>query len=122
MTLFTKSIQARKSESDGIRICIMRRPGDYNDADFDIWMPVLSPSHKLLDDFHSKKVDWSGYVSRFNKEVIERQGRYLKILTKVACKQDITLLCWEESPKQCHRRLVVEECMRINPKLKIVIK
>ena len=68
MALYTKSIQEKKQKSDGIRICVMRRP-DKNE-DFDIWMPILAPSHKLLDDSHAKKIEWGEYVERFTKEVL----------------------------------------------------
>jgi len=122
MTLFTKSIQEKKKKRDEIRICVMRRPGKYNDKDFDIWMPVLAPSHKLLDDIHTKKITWEQYVKRFTKEVLIGQKCFLKILSEIALKHDITVLCWEKSPKKCHRRLVAEECKKINPELKVIIK
>lgn len=120
MALYTKSIQAKKQKSDGIRICVMCRP-DKN-ADFDIWMPVLAPSHKLLNDSHAKKIKWDEYVERFTKEVLIGQRKFLKLLTGLALKHEVTILCWEDTPKKCHRRLVAEACKKINPKLKIVLR
>lgn len=120
MTLFTKSIQAKIDKKDGIRICIMRRPN--KEADFNIWMPVLAPSNKLLDDIHAKKINWSEYVRRFTKEVLIGQRRFLKLVTEIALKHDVTLLCWEKSPKKCHRRLVAKACKKINSDLKVVLK
>ena len=46
MALFSKSVQAAANISDGIRICIMRKP-DFN-ATWDIWMPTLAPSLGLV--------------------------------------------------------------------------
>ncbi len=120
MALFTKSIQAKPSPKDGIRVCIMRRPDSW--AVYDIWMPVLSPSHKLLDDAHAKVIDWDGYVKRFNKEVIEGRRGYIEFLAEIAKKRDITILCWEKTPDHCHRRLVAEECQKIDPELKVILK
>ena len=122
MALFTKSIQEKKIKKDGVRICVMRRPGKYNDKDFDIWMPVLSPSHELLDDIHAKKIIWNQYVKRFTKEVLIEQKRFLTLLIDIALKDDVTILCWEKSPEKCHRRLIAEECKKINPELKVIIK
>ena len=121
MALYTKSIQARPSKKDGIRICIMRRP-DFNTAQFDMWMPVLAPSHQLLTDIHEKIIDKPEYNRRFHTEVILGQARFVKLLVDMALKQDVTILCWEETPEKCHRKLVAEECKRINPKLSVVLK
>jgi len=120
MALFTKSIQVQKTVKDGIRICIMRRPSI--NADYDIWMPVLAPSNKLLDDYQGKKINWRIYVDIFTKEIIDSQKRYLKIINILAIKYNLTLLCWEKKPKRCHRRLVAESCRSMNPKLTVVIK
>lgn len=120
MALYTKSIQAKPSKGDGIRICIMRRPDSW--AVYDIWMPTLAPSGKLLDDAHAKVVDWNGYEKRFKKEVLIGGREYLKILIEMARKRKITILCWEKTPEHCHRRLVAEECKRIDPDLRIVLK
>lgn len=120
MALYTKSVQAKPSKNDGIRVCIMRRPDTW--AVYDIWMPTLAPSHKLLDDAHAKIIDWNGYVKRFNKEVIKGRREHLKLLIDLALKRKITILCWEKTPEHCHRRLVAEECKKITPKLKIVLK
>ena len=98
----------------------MRRPDSW--AKYDIWMPILAPSHKLLDDAHAKIIDWRSYEKRFNKEVIKGQKKYLKLLIEMALKHKITILCWEKTPEFCHRRLVAEECKKINKELKIILK
>ncbi|OGK62920.1 hypothetical protein A2334_06070 [Candidatus Roizmanbacteria bacterium RIFOXYB2_FULL_38_10] len=120
MALFTKSIQAKLLKKDGIRICIMRRPDSW--VKYDVWMPTLAPSHKLLDDAHAKIIDWNGYEKRFHKEVIVGKREYLKFLCEIAQKRDITILCWEKTPEHCHRRLVAEACQKINKKLKVLLK
>jgi len=120
MALFTKSIQAKPSKKDGIRICIMRRPDSW--AVFDMWMPTLSPSHKLLDDAHAKIINWMGYEKRFKKEVLIKNKKYIELLCDMAKDRDITILCWEKTPEHCHRRLVADECIKIKKDLKVILK
>lgn len=114
--LKTKSIQKRTAKKDGIRICIMRRVKPH--FKYDIWMPTLSPSTELLKDYHEEKVNWETYEKLFSKEVFEGNKEYIEIVGEMAQKHDITLLCWEETPQMCHRRLVAEEILRKFPKIK----
>lgn len=120
MSLFTKSIQSKPSPKDGIRICIMRRPDSW--AIYDIWMPVLAPSHKLLNESHAKKIDWNCYKKRFEKEVILGQKKFLNFLTKISLENTVTILCWEKNPEHCHRKIVAKACKKIDSKLEVVIK
>jgi uncharacterized protein YeaO (DUF488 family) len=113
----TKSIQAKREESDDIRICIMRRIKP--EFVFDIWMPHLSPSTELLKDYHDEKINWEGYEKLFTKEVLDTQTNYLSILLELSKKYTITLLCWEETPEKCHRRLVVEKLQAMDPTITI---
>ncbi len=120
MSLYTKSAQLPPQKKDGIRICIMRRPGD--EIQWDIWIPHLAPSHQLLTDYHQGKVDWDGFCVQFQKEVIKDKKEYLQVVIDLAKLHDITLICWEETPERCHRRLIAEECKKINTSLEVVIK
>ncbi len=105
---------------DGIRICIMRRPGA--DADYDIWMPTLAPSNRLLTEYHEGKVNWDQYVVHYTNEVLKKNHKYVVLLSEISEKRDVTILCWEKTPKMCHRRLVAEACLKINPRLHVVLK
>lgn len=120
MALLTKSAQAPKASEDGVRICIMRRPGA--DLEWDIWMPTLAPSHELLNSYHEGKTSWLEYEERFENEVLRPNQEYIKIVCELAKKRDITLLCWEDTPDQCHRRLVVEACQKVDPELEVRLK
>ncbi len=117
MALFTKSIQQPSHPNDGLRVCIMRRPGEYEDWDF--WMPKLSPSHDLLNAYKYEGLSWEDLQTRFQTEVLGVQTRLLKFLTQTAQQQNVTLLCWEETADKCHRRLVAEACQRIEPNLEV---
>ncbi len=118
MTLYTKSINAKIEKKDGIRICVMRYLRDY--YKFDAWIPALAPSKELLNSYHARKISWDEYVQGYNK-VLQDSAEIVKILSKISNDIDITLLCWERMPEKCHRRLIVEECKKYNPRLKVVL-
>lgn len=113
----TKSIQAKPEKGDGIRICIMRRVKP--EFSFDMWLPPLSPSTELLKEYHDEVIDWDGYEKLFTKEVLDTQTTSLTILLDLSKKHTITLLCWEETPEKCHRRLVVEKLLAMDPTLEV---
>lgn len=117
--LKTKSIQLPKSKSDGIRICIMRRPDE--GLDWDIWIPHLAPSHALLTKYHNGEVSWSRFVEIFSNEVLIRKAEYVDLVAELSQKRTITLLCWETSPEMCHRRLVAEELLKKYPDLSVKV-
>lgn len=119
MALYTKSAQLSREKSDGIRICIMRRPGE--DLDWDIWMPHLAPSHEVLTARHNNTMTKPEFNEWFNNHVLEQETEYLKILVDMAQNRTITILCWEEEPKTCHRLLVAEKCRELDPNLEIHI-
>lgn len=114
--LFTKSIQDEKSEKDGIRICIMRRIKP--EFEFDIWMPNLAPSTKLLKKYHDEKIDWKGFEKNFKKEMSSQQI-YFEIVKEIVEKNNATILCWEPKDENCHRLIVAENLKELNPKFKI---
>jgi len=120
MSLYTKSVQSPIEASDGIRVCIMRRPDP--SVSWDIWMPHLAPSHDLLTEYHTGEMTWDQFVERFQKEVIEAQRDYFSILIEIAKKRTITILCWEVNPAECHRTLVANRCKEIDPTLEVTIR
>lgn len=120
MKIQTKSVQAKSKKTDGIRICIMRRI--MPEFVFDIWIPTLSPSTELLKKYHDKEISWKEYEVLFTKEVLDTQQKYLKIVSDIAKNNNITLLCWEEAPEMCHRRLIAQRIKKLYPDLIVNIK
>lgn len=120
MALFTKSAQLPREAHDGIRVCIMRKPKPT--IAWDIWMPTLAPSLELLETYHAHEISWQIYEERFHQEVIVGMRHYLELLVDMSRNHTITILCWEDTPVQCHRRLVAESCQKIAPDLAITIQ
>ena len=70
-----------------------------------VHMPELAPTEEILDEYRKKGRDWATYEERFMKLIFDRGIEKLLSKKKVhrAC-----LLCSEETPDHCHRRLVAE--------------
>lgn len=67
-------------------------------------IPKLAPTKEILDDYKKKKGDWTEYERKFLDLMAERKIEELN-------KQDLDggcLLCSEDKPHHCHRRLVAE--------------
>lgn len=120
MPLYTASVQTKRKKNDGVRISIMRFNRHY--YDYDVWIPALAPSKELLFGYKDGKISWEQYEARFRREVLDKQKPVLKALTAMALDNVVTLLCWEETPEQCHRRLVAEECKKYDPALEVILR
>jgi uncharacterized protein (DUF488 family) len=68
-------------------------------------LPVLAPTQELLDDYKKRGGDWARYESGFLE--LMRQRRIEKVLSREQIASSC-LLCSEDSPHHCHRRLVAE--------------
>jgi len=68
-------------------------------------LPELAPTQDLLDAYKKNKGDWSVYESGFRNLLDERaiESSLQRDAFENAC-----LLCSEEKPTHCHRRLVAE--------------
>ncbi|MCY4057167.1 MAG: DUF488 domain-containing protein [Gammaproteobacteria bacterium] len=70
-----------------------------------VHLPVLAPTKRILDDFKKKGGDWSTYESRFLDLMRVRRVEQTVARETIA---DGCLLCSEDTPEHCHRRLVAE--------------
>jgi uncharacterized protein (DUF488 family) len=70
-----------------------------------VHVPELAPTQEMLDYYKKQKGDWSTYERRFLDLIRERQieKRISKEVVAQGC-----LLCSEDKPHHCHRRLVAE--------------
>ena len=76
----------------------------------------LAPTKELIDGYRKKEIDWKEYESVFNEILKERKIQDLDpALFKNAC-----LLCSEDVPHQCHRRLVAEYLKKFWKNLEII--
>jgi uncharacterized protein (DUF488 family) len=70
-----------------------------------IHLPELAPTQEILDEYKKHKGDWSVYEKKFLNLMSNRQVEEVidKDLLDGGC-----LLCSEDTPDHCHRRLVAE--------------
>jgi uncharacterized protein (DUF488 family) len=70
-----------------------------------VHLPVLAPTQEMLDAFKKQKGDWAIYEEQFMKLMKSRRIEETVQRDVIA---DGCLLCSEEKPHHCHRRLVAE--------------
>jgi uncharacterized protein (DUF488 family) len=74
------------------------------DVDY-VALPVLAPTQDILDELKKRKGDWQAYEKQF---VDLMKQRRVEETVKREVVSDGCLLCSEDKPDQCHRRLVAE--------------
>ena len=70
-----------------------------------VHLPELAPTKEILDDYRKRGGDWENYEVQFldlmcRREIAESVSRDVV--------EDGCLLCSEDRPDRCHRRLVAE--------------
>ncbi len=127
--LYTKCILSPIEERDGTRISVMSRHtlNDGTTPDLRItpdryreWRREFAPPERLIGDYYKRGLSWEvfedGYLAYLRSfEMIPK----VQQLTRRATLEDLTLLCIENTPEHCHRRLLAEECLRYEPKLNL---
>ena len=109
-------------EADGLRILATRYiPRGCPRARYDVWMPNLGPSERLLKEYKAGAVPWTEFCQAYSAEIlgggevepanprIRNRGQKftLRLLGHIARTQPVTLLCHcAEDEAQCHRHLL----------------
>lgn len=131
MSLITKSILAPIEKEDGYRVSVMSRH-TLNDGItpdirikenmYDEHLKELAPSAILLGDYYKRNLTWHEFEKRFKQEIIASKLGILEKLCLRALKENVTILCIEQEPYFCHRRLLAEICKKYQPSLEIILK
>lgn len=76
----------------------------------------LAPTRELLDSYRKDKISWSDYEKVYENLLKSRQ-----VETKVSASDlnNICLLCSEDTPEKCHRRLLAEYLQKFYPEIEI---
>ena len=118
--LLTKSVYSPIDKNrDGLRILVTRFRGRGLPTDrYDVWMPSLGPSERLLRQVLSGRLSWTTFLKRYREELfldgrIDARNRTIKnhgqkfalrLIKRLAESQAVTLMCHcDEDEKQCHR-------------------
>jgi uncharacterized protein (DUF488 family) len=70
-----------------------------------VHLPALAPTQEMLDQYRKQHGDWNTYELQFLE--LMKQRRIEETIPKEAV-ADGCLLCSEDKPHHCHRRLVGE--------------
>lgn len=117
-----KSVHDPIEGGDGIRILAARFRGRGMKSDrYDVWMPSLGPSEKLLKELLAGKVSWADFKKRYREEVMKSdaldrknatvlnhgQKFTFRLIKKLSEKQTVTLMCHCKTDEpQCHLRVM----------------
>ena len=69
--------------------------------------PEYAPTSDILEKYKSKNITWSDYELKYNKLMRERNAACM-FRDRFVQYERICLLCSEETPQKCHRRLLAE--------------
>jgi uncharacterized protein YeaO (DUF488 family) len=126
--LKTKSVWSPINRNrDGLRILATRFRGRGMPTNrYDVWMPSLGPSERLLRARQDGRISWAKFARDYRAELkmdgpidtrsktIKNHGQKftLRLLARLAKKGNVTLMCrCSEDQPQCHRHLLREHIM-----------
>ena len=90
---------------------------------FDEWWMELSPPPHLVAEYYHRGLPWEKFRKEYLRYLHQTNARHvLRNLSRWAQQEDFTLLCVEPAPEYCHRRILVEECVRREPGLEVVVR
>lgn len=84
-----------------------------NDS-YHAWWKRLAPDGRTVGAYHRGEITWSVFESAYRERLITRSNDLLA-LAELSVDADVILLCIEENPEYCHRRLLAEELKRAFP-------
>lgn len=70
-----------------------------------VHLPQLAPTQDMLDEYKKNKGDWNVYEAKFLDLMAQRE---IEKTVPPEVLQEGCLLCSEDKPHHCHRRLVAE--------------
>lgn len=129
--LGTKCIKANREVTDGTRISVMSRhtlndgvtpDQEIRPALYDLWLPELAPPPCLVGAYYKRGIGWEEFSDKYlNYIQISEIEEKAILVAETAMHENITLLCIEERPEQCHRRLLANRLEELRPGLIIAI-
>ena len=105
-----------RTPGEGLRLGTVRRPprgvpkAEFASRDFyDIWVPDLAPSEKLLKEAREAVDDraWQRFVKRYIAEMRRPEAsRLLSLLAALSHQTDFSIGCYCTDEELCHRSIL----------------
>ena len=74
---------------------------------FDVWLPLLAPSAKLVGNYKDGTIDFMTFAQRYRREMAEPAARQaLRLVAAIARHQRVNVGCFCEDEHKCHRSLL----------------
>jgi uncharacterized protein YeaO (DUF488 family) len=123
MALKTKSVASPiDKKEDGLRLLVARFRGRGLPASrYDVWLPSLGPSERLLRRFQNGQISWNEFSREYLAELfmsgpidsrsstIKNHGQKfsLRLIKFLAAAGNVTLMCHcAEDQQHCHRHVL----------------
>lgn len=117
MPLRVRSVRvgSPRKRGEGLRIGAVRflprgvRKGDYAAMDFfDVWLPTLAPSRRLLSTLRSTSMSPKTFFRRYRSEMQKTEPRQtIKLLAELARQTPISVCCYCADESRCHRSVLI---------------
>ena len=131
LRLSTFQIGAPARRGEGLRIGTTRRPPRgvpksrwVRDGYFDVWLPALAPSAKLLallkkSDFNDPSVR-KAFFDAYERELLATaEGRQtVQFIAEVAARTPVSVGCFCSDESRCHRSRLLKIIRRQSPQIK----
>jgi len=118
MSLSIVQLGTPRAADEGLRIGTVRRPprgvrkADYARLDFyDVWLPELAPSAKLVAAALSAQdaASWRSFKRRFRAEMAKPEAaRLLDLLALLSHRTNLSVGCYCSDESRCHRSVLRE--------------
>jgi len=118
MAIFIVRLGTPRNAEEGLRLGTVRRPprgvkkSDFARLDYyDVWFPNLSPSAELVQEAlgAADKGAWAAFSRKFRREMsAPDRSRELDVLAALSHYTNLSLGCYCEDERRCHRSLLRE--------------
>jgi uncharacterized protein YeaO (DUF488 family) len=118
MTIRVVQLGSKRTKGEGVRLGTVRRPprgvpkAEFAERDYyDVWLPELSPSEKLVKLGLSASSDrqWNAFVKGYRREMSAPPAAHLlDTLAALSQRSDFAVGCYCEDEARCHRSVLRE--------------
>src|SRR5947209_20437358 len=118
MSIHVVRLGTARKAGEGIRLGTVRRPprgvpkSDFARLNYyDVWFPNLSPSPELVHEAlqASDERAWTAFKRKFRREMSAAdRSRELDMLAALSHQPNLSLGCYCENEKRCHRSVLRE--------------
>ncbi|MCA9348896.1 DUF488 domain-containing protein [Candidatus Saccharibacteria bacterium] len=96
---------------------------EIHDDLYDEWWPELAPPARLVGAYYKRGLSWREFEQEYQNFLRRPEvARKITELIDLARNCTVTILCVEDKPDQCHRRLLAEACLEAANDLEVVIQ